>query len=608
MDSSHRSSASFAVVLIAWCFGATIATAAQVSGFCFLADQGDHAGISVVFSAGSPSAVSDSTLTDAAGFYSVALAAGLYDVEFRKQGYIPLSLADPIFVGLDPVTLDDVTLQPGTVIEVSGSIGTTCWNSGTIVRVVGNAYVDYPDTLSIEPGVQVLFSGAGYYGFSVFGTAMFLGAEGDSILFASELPEAGPNTYNNISFNGCAGGRVEYCVFRHTSSVQAGGWCQNPRRPVDFKHCKIEWTSHGAVLMSGPVSMEDCRFRHNYSGIYMAGCDSATVVRRCHLTDNVSAQILNQNSTGWPLIEDCEIGGEDYAYPCNYGIDSRGSTAVIRRCTITGASTAGIAADLSSGMFRVEECLLTGNRIGIWAGFVLGTIRNNTIVANTNAGLEVAGPGSGGGPLVFGNIIAGNGTGLRIGNRVDRLEYNDVFGNGIDAEGSALPPGYGLYITTNANGDPADIYYNIALDPLFTDAGGSDYTLQAASPCLDAGDPAYLDPDGTVSDQGCFWRDQATHATETPPALRQLSCAPNPFNPSTTISFDLARPGSVTLAIYDLRGARLRTLIRGPLPAGQHRVTWQGRDERGLAVGSGIYVISLTADGTTQALKALLLR
>jgi len=70
---------------------------------------------------------------------------------------------------------------------------------------------------------------------------------------------------------------------------------------------------------------------------------------------------------------------------------------------------------------------------------------------------------------------------------------------------------------------------------------------------------------------------------------------PNPFNPSTTITFAVPEAGEVTLAIYNLRGQLIQTLHSGPIAAGQHSVVWNGTDFRGAKVASGVYVYKLQA-------------
>jgi hypothetical protein len=84
--------------------------------------------------------------------------------------------------------------------------------------------------------------------------------------------------------------------------------------------------------------------------------------------------------------------------------------------------------------------------------------------------------------------------------------------------------------------------------------------------------------------------------------------APNPFNPTTTISFALAEPGRVTLRVYDAAGALVRTLVDESLPADRHSVVWDGRNAQGSPVASGVYVYRLTAGAFTETKKMLMMK
>ena len=85
--------------------------------------------------------------------------------------------------------------------------------------------------------------------------------------------------------------------------------------------------------------------------------------------------------------------------------------------------------------------------------------------------------------------------------------------------------------------------------------------------------------------------------------------APNPFNPTTTIRFDLARPGPVKLEIFDVSGRRVRTLVDGPLqPGWNHRVTWNGLDDNGTRVASGIYLYRLRTADRSSTRKMIVLK
>ena len=100
-----------------------------------------------------------------------------------------------------------------------------------------------------------------------------------------------------------------------------------------------------------------------------------------------------------------------------------------------------------------------------------------------------------------------------------------------------------------------------------------------------------------------------TAAEDTPaPERLALSCFPNPFNPKTAIRFDLPAAGPAELAVYDVRGRRVRTLFQGELIAGTHEATWNGRDDSGRSLASGIYFARVTAQGHSLTRKLTLLK
>lgn len=83
---------------------------------------------------------------------------------------------------------------------------------------------------------------------------------------------------------------------------------------------------------------------------------------------------------------------------------------------------------------------------------------------------------------------------------------------------------------------------------------------------------------------------------------------PNPFNPQTTIRFDLREGGHIVLAVYDLMGRRVRTLAQGLYTSGSHLVQWDGRNDRGQAASSGLYLVRLESEGQSQVKKMYLIR
>ena len=96
-----------------------------------------------------------------------------------------------------------------------------------------------------------------------------------------------------------------------------------------------------------------------------------------------------------------------------------------------------------------------------------------------------------------------------------------------------------------------------------------------------------------------------TPLTTIPDAFTLLPNHPNPFNPSTTLRFTLAYDANVDLSVFDTLGQRVRTLETGSLRAGTHSVSWDGRDDGGRGVASGVYFARLVVPGAPANTRAM---
>ncbi|HNX00263.1 MAG TPA: FlgD immunoglobulin-like domain containing protein [Candidatus Cloacimonadota bacterium] len=83
---------------------------------------------------------------------------------------------------------------------------------------------------------------------------------------------------------------------------------------------------------------------------------------------------------------------------------------------------------------------------------------------------------------------------------------------------------------------------------------------------------------------------------------------PNPFNPSTTISFNLPKASDVTLNVYNVKGQLVKTLVKGSTPAGNHTINWNGTNSNNEGVGSGIYFYTLKTGNHTETRKMMLVK
>jgi hypothetical protein len=197
------------------------------------------------------------------------------------------------------------------------------------------------------------------------------------------------------------------------------------------------------------------------------------------------------------------------------------------------------------------------------------------------------------------------GTGWRIVDVSDPTAPTVVSSQDVRTLGHALLSDDRLYVNTGYAVHSYDVS-NLAQPEWRGQSAGY---LGSTSLCWLAG---YLTVDGHCFLPDC---DQPTSVdpgldppSSTPMVGPNLAASPNPFNPTTTVSFDLDRRQHVDLAIYDLRGRRVVTLLDQACDAGHHRVRWQGVDREGRSVPSGTYVAQLATGAMVRSAKVALVR
>ncbi len=179
-------------------------------------------------------------------------------------------------------------------------------------------------------------------------------------------------------------------------------------------------------------------------------------------------------------------------------------------------------------------------------------------------------------PVIDKCIISGStaGQGIFCGSETAVVSCTNIFGNaggddlcGVDAEG------------------------NFSADPLFCGTEGMEYRLTASSPCAPGNHP-----DGACDGELIGALAAGCGETAAPlPGIEGLTLGnhPNPFNPSTTIFFELPQAGPASLRIYDLAGRLLQERTWDNLPQGRGEFQWNGRDLDGRALSSGVYLYRL---------------
>ncbi len=144
----------------------------------------------------------------------------------------------------------------------------------------------------------------------------------------------------------------------------------------------------------------------------------------------------------------------------------------------------------------------------------------------------------------------------------------------------------------------------------------STYWIEVSPDCPGNVDiPVYIN----IASNGVFyWQDSLTiyvdfptfvdESNNKPNTYKLYKNYPNPFNPTTCIAFDIPNKEFATLEIYNIRGSKVKTLIRGILDKGHYNQIWNGKNDAGISVSGGVYIYKLTLDGFEETAKMMLLK
>jgi len=134
-------------------------------------------------------------------------------------------------------------------------------------------------------------------------------------------------------------------------------------------------------------------------------------------------------------------------------------------------------------------------------------------------------------------------------------------------------------------------------DPLFVDPLNNNYLLQDDSPCIGTG--------RFGGDRGAlpYIQTSIDENPNQPKTISLLSCYPNPFNATTSISYSLTEAGFVTIEIYDILGAKVTALLSKQQTTGYHRLIWNAAD-----MPSGTYFYKIKAGDYSEIKKMSLLK
>jgi len=540
------------------------------------------------------------------------------------------------------------TISDNTALQATGGIGVEYWSeptisyctiSGNVSNSGNNVYFYYTnENASISHcTISNNFALTGYGGGVCFDnssavmsdceiTGNYAGENGGGILIRYANPTIESCTISENSANILGGGidftdsdpSITDCIIADNSAVYGGGISCSGSTNAIITNCTIVGntasTTGGGIRM---VSMCDpvitnCTIQGNtastYGGGIWMGENSNPTITYCTIIEN--------NATVWsgggiscdgclnPVVSNCDIMNNSAVFYGGGIRMSNNSNMTISKCTISGNTaghnSGGIEINFGSNP-TIENCTISGNESELEGG-AMSIYEANAEVSNT---------------IVYGN--SGNGGVLFYSSLEARFEFCDFYNNESGNFVRDIPTGLGIITGVNANGDSCDDFLNIFEDPLFEDPMNGNYQItwesypepdSTKSPCIDAGDPlSPMDPDTTVADIGAFYFDQfplgivENPYSEIPTEYCLHNAYPNPFNPSTTISFDLPEAGRISLIVYNIQGREVATLVDGYQNAGTNEITFNAKD-----LVSGVYFMRMEAGGFNQVQKVVLMK
>lgn len=247
--------------------------------------------------------------------------------------------------------------------------------------------------------------------------------------------------------------------------------------------------------------------------------------------------------------------------------------------TTTFDNNLGAGLIIDGGFPAVEMSLFTGNGLEL-KDVARASVRGNDFV-NASVGLLSTRSA----PQVVGNTFTGNVTALRV---IGTPVPDPITGNIFARNTTAIDNRSGALLRAPGN------YW-----------GTSDSTAIAALLAGEVDISPYLDAEPMTSATAVT----ASSDESLPVAFALRQAWPNPFNSATVIAFELPTTSTVDLAVYDALGQRLRDLAPAPsLAAGRYSVRWDGRDDDGRDVASGVYLYRLAAAGFRATGRVVLIR
>jgi hypothetical protein len=539
-------------------------------------------------------------------------------LDLRKHGLFIASLI--LFVTASGFAQTNISAG-----NVSGS-----WTlANSPYHINGEITIPNDSTLTVEPGVEVVF--AGHYKFNIQGRLLAVGTPQDTIRFTAENMETG---WHGIRFMDTPSSndtsKMFYCSFKYGMANTGSGYdkCGGAMMIKAFdkvlvSHCLFDSNMQSGegftpIIEAGPAiyvyhaspRITNSTFSHH------TGSKGGAILCLASPKAIISNNVVTKNRGAW-------VGAI-----VTYGSGSPTISGNIIFDNFAGIAGGGISVEVDASP-RIENNIIIHNQAPVAGGIVCwsntnAVLVNNTIAYNiaTNAGGGI-GCAENSDPILVNNIIFGN-----IAPQSSQVNINDVKSDPhflyCNIEGGK--EGFsGIGAGANYDG----LYVNnIDSDPLFRDTASVDYRLKDSSPCIGAGVDSVLvagnwihaplfcyagnarpSPAGSMPDIGACENllpsplVGVSQELTNPKEFILFQNYPNPFNPTTNIQFSIVNRQLTIVQVYDVLGREVTTLVHEVKGPGAYTVQFDASN-----LSNGAYFYRLHAGGFVSTKEMLVLK
>ncbi len=415
----------------------------------------------------------------------------------------------------------------------------------------------------------------------------------------------------------------EYCI------IDCEGSYEDPHRGFIFHSGEDSNSVLQGITIKNGSTQEPCP--GCWGGAILCENESSPTIRNCVFLDNVASSsggAIKCMEGCSPKIVDCSFidniaaAGSTSGGGLSAGAGYRG---LIARCTFMGNSAGnGGAAAFWDSSPEIVDCDFIDNHAGhhgggVQSSYSSASFHGCSFRANSalfGGGLIVIGGESS--SVVSSTFVANAapyGAGIDAWDSVVQI-HNTIIafntnGEGVFCEGDAEVTVHCSDLHGNEDGDwigcvgdQAGVNGNLSVDPQFCDSDAGDLSLFATSPCL----PENNDCGTLIGAAGLGCSDPTAIPAVDEEQFPGIRSFPNPFNPNTTVSFELDRARHLSIAVLDISGKQVLVLVDRVFAPGSQSVAWNGRDALGRVVPAGTYFIRLQAGEWVKTSKVSLVR